>query len=64
MLFIETHVVGAFVTEPERISDERGFFARTWCRREFEAHPSYMACGQCAFRDICPHTARNPEAET
>jgi DNA helicase-2/ATP-dependent DNA helicase PcrA len=33
-------------------------------RREFEARPSYMACGQCAFRDICPHTARNPEAET
>jgi DNA helicase-2/ATP-dependent DNA helicase PcrA len=32
-------------------------------QREFEAKPSYMACGQCAFRDICPHTARNPEAE-
>jgi DNA helicase-2/ATP-dependent DNA helicase PcrA len=32
-------------------------------QRQFEARPSYMACGQCAFRDICPHTARNPEAE-
>jgi len=32
--------------------------------RDFEARPSYMACGQCAFRDICPYTARNPEAET
>jgi DNA helicase-2/ATP-dependent DNA helicase PcrA len=32
--------------------------------RQFEARPSYMACGQCAFRDICPYTARNPEAET
>jgi hypothetical protein len=31
-------------------------------RREFPAQPSYMACGQCAFRDICPHTARGPEA--
>jgi hypothetical protein len=29
--------------------------------REFAASPSYMACGQCAFRDICPHTARGPE---
>jgi DNA helicase-2/ATP-dependent DNA helicase PcrA len=29
--------------------------------REFGASPSYMACGQCAFRDICPHTARSPE---
>ncbi len=31
--------------------------------REFPATPSYMACGQCAFRDICPHTARGPEAD-
>jgi DNA helicase-2/ATP-dependent DNA helicase PcrA len=30
-------------------------------RQEFPATPSYMACGQCAFRDICPHTARGPE---
>jgi DNA helicase-2/ATP-dependent DNA helicase PcrA len=32
-------------------------------RHEFPATPSYMACGQCAFRDICPHTARAPEAD-
>ena len=31
--------------------------------RHFEARPSYMACGQCAFRDVCPFTARNPESE-
>jgi len=31
-------------------------------RREFPPTPSYMACGECAFRDICPHTARGPEA--
>jgi DNA helicase-2/ATP-dependent DNA helicase PcrA len=30
--------------------------------REFPPRPSYMACGHCAFRDICPHTARAPEA--
>jgi DNA helicase-2/ATP-dependent DNA helicase PcrA len=29
----------------------------------FPARPSYMACGQCPFREICPHTARGPEAE-
>jgi hypothetical protein len=22
--------------------------------RRFEATPDYMACGYCAFRDICP----------
>jgi DNA helicase-2/ATP-dependent DNA helicase PcrA len=32
-------------------------------RREFPATPSWNACGQCPFRDICPHTARGPEFE-
>jgi len=32
--------------------------------REFPATPSYMACGQCPFRDICPFTARGPEKES
>jgi ATP-dependent DNA helicase UvrD/PcrA len=27
-------------------------------RQEFEARPTWMACGQCPFREICPHTAR------
>lgn len=27
-------------------------------RREFAAQPSWRACSQCVFRDICPHTAR------
>jgi DNA helicase II / ATP-dependent DNA helicase PcrA len=31
-------------------------------RREFPARPSYLACGHCPFRDICPHTARTDEA--
>jgi DNA helicase-2/ATP-dependent DNA helicase PcrA len=30
-------------------------------RRGFPARPSYMACGACAFREICPFTARGPE---
>jgi DNA helicase-2/ATP-dependent DNA helicase PcrA len=32
-------------------------------RREFPPTPSYLVCGQCAFRDICPHTAWGPEPE-
>jgi DNA helicase-2/ATP-dependent DNA helicase PcrA len=32
-------------------------------RRDFPATPSYLACGQCAFREICPYTARGPDAE-
>lgn len=32
----ETDLDGVLVVEPERISDDRGFFARTWCARELE----------------------------
>ena len=32
-------------------------------KREFPARPSFLACSFCAFREICPHTARGPEAE-
>ncbi len=38
MIFKETKLPGAFVIEPEKIEDERGFFARAWCEEEFEAH--------------------------
>jgi DNA helicase-2/ATP-dependent DNA helicase PcrA len=30
-------------------------------RREFPAKPTWMACGQCPFREICPHTAWGPD---
>ncbi len=36
MRLLETPLRGAFVIEPERFADERGFFARTFCAREFE----------------------------
>lgn len=38
MKFIETKLKSAFVIEPEKLGDERGFFARIWCQREFKAH--------------------------
>jgi dTDP-4-dehydrorhamnose 3,5-epimerase len=37
MLFGETGVRGAYVIDLERRVDDRGFFARAFCRREFEA---------------------------
>jgi dTDP-4-dehydrorhamnose 3,5-epimerase len=36
MIFRPTRLPGAFLVESERLGDERGFFARTWCAREFE----------------------------
>lgn len=47
MIFEETGLAGAFVIEPERREDERGFFARTWCRDEFAAHGLNPALVQC-----------------
>lgn len=38
VIFRETELKGAFVIDTELMEDERGFFARTWCQREFEAH--------------------------
>jgi dTDP-4-dehydrorhamnose 3,5-epimerase len=38
MIFVETKLKGAFVVEIEKRSDDRGFFARSFCQHEFEAH--------------------------
>jgi dTDP-4-dehydrorhamnose 3,5-epimerase len=47
MVFNETKLKGAFVIELEKHEDERGFFARTFCQREFAAHglnPQFVQC--------------------
>jgi dTDP-4-dehydrorhamnose 3,5-epimerase len=36
MKFHKTPLVGAYVIEPEKRGDDRGFFARFFCQREFE----------------------------
>jgi dTDP-4-dehydrorhamnose 3,5-epimerase len=38
MIFTETELKGAYSIDLERREDDRGFFARTWCQQEFEAH--------------------------
>jgi len=47
MLFKETKLNGAFIIEPEKLIDQRGFFARTYCLREFEAHGLNPQVVQC-----------------
>lgn len=47
MKFTQTKLKGSFIITPEYIEDERGFFARTFCRREFEDHglnPDLVQC--------------------
>lgn len=35
MKFFPTPLIGAFVVEPEPLSDQRGWFMRTYCKNEF-----------------------------
>ena len=47
MIFKETRLKRAFIIELEKLVDERGFFARSWCQKEFEAHglnPNLVQC--------------------
>ena len=47
MIFTPTKLDGVWLIEPERIEDERGFFARTWCCREFEERGLNPRLVQC-----------------
>jgi dTDP-4-dehydrorhamnose 3,5-epimerase len=47
--FVETSLPGAYVLELERLEDERGFFARTWCRDEFAARGLESEMAQCSL---------------
>ena len=38
MIFTETKLKGAFIIDLNKIEDDRGFFARAWCQKEFETH--------------------------
>jgi len=47
MIFHETKIPGVFEIDVERHPDERGFFARTWCRNEFAdngLNPNLVQC--------------------
>jgi dTDP-4-dehydrorhamnose 3,5-epimerase len=45
--FVPTPLAGAVVVELERREDERGFFARSFCQREFEAQGLDPCVAQC-----------------
>jgi dTDP-4-dehydrorhamnose 3,5-epimerase len=49
VIFTETPLRGAFVVDPEPVDDERGFFARTWCRREFKERGLETRVAQCSL---------------
>lgn len=47
MRFEETKLAGAFLIDLETHGDPRGFFARTFCHKEFEAHGLKLNVAQC-----------------
>ena len=49
MIFLETKLPGVFEIHIEAVSDERGFFVRTWCHRELEAHGLNGRLAQCSL---------------
>jgi dTDP-4-dehydrorhamnose 3,5-epimerase len=49
MIFSETAIPGAFLIALNRSEDERGFFARTFCRSEFAEHGLNPDLEQCSI---------------
>jgi dTDP-4-dehydrorhamnose 3,5-epimerase len=47
MIFTATKLAGAYIIEPEPIADDRGFFARSWCTKEFAAQGLNSQLVQC-----------------
>lgn len=47
MILTEAGITGAFIVDPERREDARGFFARVWSAEEFAAHGLNASIFQC-----------------
>jgi dTDP-4-dehydrorhamnose 3,5-epimerase len=47
MIFTKTKLDGVFIIEPEKIEDERGFFARVWDQEVFEERKLDPKLVQC-----------------
>jgi dTDP-4-dehydrorhamnose 3,5-epimerase len=54
LIFQVTRIDGVVLLAPERLEDERGFFARIWCSEEAQSHGLDPAVAQCSLS----HTIR------
>ncbi len=48
MIFSETKLPGVFIVDIQKLEDERGFFARTWCKRTFAERGLSFDLAQCS----------------
>lgn len=59
MIFLPTAIAGVHEIEPERFADDRGYFARTYCAREFAEHGLDPSIAQCSVSySVRPGTLR------
>ena len=59
MRFVPVPLEGAFLIETEPIEDERGFFARVWCREELAHAALDSELAQCSIsRNLAAGTLR------
>ena len=49
MVLKSTKFQGVFIIELDRIEDNRGFFARSWCKKEFEKNGLNSIIAQCSL---------------
>lgn len=49
MIFLKTNLEGAYIIGIQKLEDERGFFARTFCQREFQEHGLNPHLAQCSI---------------
>jgi dTDP-4-dehydrorhamnose 3,5-epimerase len=47
LIFTETKIKGVYIIEPELLTDERGFFARSFCKEEFQKYGLETDIVQC-----------------
>lgn len=72
MIFHKTELQDAYIIEPRRLEDERGFFARSWCQNEYKEYglnPNLAQCSisfnhvSCTLRGMHFQTAPYEEAK-
>ena len=49
MQFLETKLKGTYIIDPDCVEDERGFFARSFCKQEFERRGLCNEFVQCSI---------------
>jgi dTDP-4-dehydrorhamnose 3,5-epimerase len=49
VIYNETALEGSYILEVEKVEDERGFFARSWCKEELESHGLNADLAQCSL---------------